>query len=85
MEYIITFKNTSSAIKAEQCLLAKNLGVTVLPLPSKISSGCGICLKVKEAELKAALNTLTKENIGEIGLYSRIMEDGKYFYEKIGG
>ena len=44
MEYVLTFKNTNFAIKSEQYLLVKKLHVSVIPLPSDISAGCGICL-----------------------------------------
>lgn len=44
MEYLITFSSTSHAIRAESHLLKKNVLIKVRPIPSKISSGCGICL-----------------------------------------
>lgn len=81
MEYILTFENTNFAIKAEQSLLAEKLQVGVMPLPSQIRAGCGICLRIKEDEIKAALSIL--KNINEIGLFSRIKENGKIFYEEV--
>jgi len=56
MEYIITFSNTSSAIAAEQYLLESKLSVTVLPLPSRIRAGCGICLKASPDEIDRSLD-----------------------------
>jgi len=81
-EYIITFKNTNFAIKAEQCLLEK-MHVGVLPLPSQISAGCGICLRVKQDEINAALAALAEREIAAAGLYSRTVENGQYLYEKL--
>jgi len=69
MEYIITFKNTHFAIKAEQKLLAKNLQVGVLPLPTQISAGCGICLKIQQGDLETALEELS--SIPEIEIFSK--------------
>ena len=83
MEYIITFKNTNFAIKAEQCLLELNMNVGVLPLPSQISAGCGICLRVKQDEIKVALDTLADREIPNAGLYSRTTENGRYLYEEL--
>jgi len=83
MEYIITFKNTNFAIKAEQCLLEQKLGVGVLPLPSQISAGCGICLRVKPDEIKPALEILAKKNIDEIGLFLRTEENNRLVYTEI--
>jgi hypothetical protein len=83
MEYIITFKNTNFAIKAEQCLLEQKLHVSVLPLPSQISAGCGICLRVKPDEIKPALEILAKKNIDEIGLFLRTAQDNRLVYTEV--
>jgi hypothetical protein len=83
MEYVITFKNTNFAIKAEQCLLEKKLHVGVLPLPSQISAGCGICVRITQNEIKSALEILSDSSINEIGLYSRVSENGKYSYREV--
>ncbi len=71
MEYLITFKNTNQAIKAEKCLEERDLKVTVLPLPSKIRAGCGICLKLRAEDIEPALSALAVNDIHEIGVYSR--------------
>ena len=83
MEYIITFKNTNFAIKAEQCLLELEMNVSVLPLPSQISAGCGICLRVKQDEINAALAALADREIPGAGVYSRTEENGRYLYEEL--
>ncbi|MCL1873008.1 MAG: DUF3343 domain-containing protein [Clostridiales bacterium] len=83
MEYIITFKNTNLAIKAEQCLLEMKLHVSVLPLPSQISAGCGICLRIDQNEIKAALGSLADNEIGGIGLFSRATQNGLFIYEEV--
>jgi hypothetical protein len=51
-----------------------------MPLPSKIRAGCGICLRIIPEEIKAALKTLAKMNIEEIGLYSRRPDNNRYIY-----
>jgi selenide,water dikinase len=85
MEYIITFKNTNHAIKAEQCLLEQKLQVSVLPLPSQIRAGCGICLRIKPDDIKPALKTLAEKNIDGIGVFSKTTEGGKSVYTKVEG
>ena len=82
MENIITFNNTNNAIKAEQCLLTQNILVGVLPLPSQISAGCGICLRVKVEDVIQALRILKDNNISEIGLYTRMPENNGFIYTK---
>lgn len=80
MEYILTFKNTNSAIKSEQFLLAEKLHVTVMPLPSQIRAGCGISLRLTAEEIGTAVRVLSEKGIEETGLYSRKEVDGKYIY-----
>jgi len=83
VEYIITFKNTNFAIKAEQRLLEQKLQVSVLPLPSQINAGCGICLRINQAEIREALKTLADRQISEIGLFSRMPENSRFSYEEL--
>jgi hypothetical protein len=82
-EYIITFNNASQAIKAEKSLLAQQIKVGVLPLPSQISAGCGICLRIGKDEIRQALAILTDVQVNEIGLFSRAMENGRYAYSEL--
>ena len=83
MEYIITFKNTNHAIRAEQKLLELKLNVSVLPIPSHISTGCGICLRLKQNEIKRALDALSEKGIEEAGLFSREESNGQFTYTEI--
>ena len=83
MEYIITFNNTNSAIKSEQLLLAEGLHVGVMPLPSQIRAGCGICLRLTPEEIGVALRILDKNNIGDTGLFSRTALDNSYIYSEV--
>jgi hypothetical protein len=82
MEYIITFNNTNKAIKAEQCLLSQNIFAGVLPLPSQISAGCGICLRIRAEDVESALRILKDNNVNEIGLYTRVPENNGFKYTK---
>ncbi len=80
MEYIITFKSTNLAIKAEHCLTEQKFKITVIPLPTQISAGCGICLGVSQDEIKPALMALADRNINEIGLFIRAKENQRFIY-----
>ena len=71
MEYILTFGSTSHSIRAEQTLLAKGLSVTVMPLPSAIRAGCGLCLRVREPHLAAARETLSDAAVPIERIYLR--------------
>ena len=83
MEYIITFKNTNFAIKSEQYLLEAKLRVAVMPLPSQIKDGCGICLRISAEEIGLARQIIADKNIGAMVLYSRVTLNGKYIYSEI--
>ena len=83
MEYIIAFESTSFAIKAERLLLEQKLSVAVLPLPTDIRAGCGICLKLGANEIKTALRFLCQTDISGTKLYSREEENKRYMYNKV--
>lgn len=83
MEYILTFKNTNSAIKSEHYLLGANLHVTVMPLPPQIRAGCGISLRLSPQEIGTAVRIVTDKNIEDLGVYARTEEDGVIHYQEI--
>lgn len=82
-EYILTFKNTNFVIKAEQSLLANKIKTRVMPLPSQISAGCGLCLRIDYNKIESALGILEEKNINEIGLFSRMNREDKFQYEEL--
>jgi len=63
MEYVITFESTNLAIKSEKILTEKAVGKSVMPLPSQIRSGCGICLRVGKESIEAAEKHLKNAGI----------------------
>jgi hypothetical protein len=83
MEYVITFKSTNLAIKAERCLLEQKLRVGVTPLPNQISAGCGICLRINQDEIKAALKALADNGVDGTSLYLRDSENGQFVYTEL--
>ncbi|CAM2863669.1 DUF3343 domain-containing protein [Hathewaya histolytica] len=75
--YVVTFKNTHTAIKGES--VAKNNGIKlmVIPTPTFITKSCGISLKFSEQYLEKfqSLN-------GEIE-YDSIYEENGTEYKKL--
>lgn len=55
--YVILFKSVSYALKAEKILKAEKLPHKLIPVPKKISSDCGICLRF-EPELKEKIEAI---------------------------
>ena len=82
MEYIITFTNTNYTMKAERALLDYQLQVGVLPLPSQLSAGCGLCLRIKPEEIQLAKALLLDAQVGDIEFYLRTVEMGRYSYQR---
>lgn len=83
MEAVFTFHNTHHAIRGEQILLEEGIKVKVMPLPDALGAGCGVCLRVGEDELDAALNLLARADIAPEGVYWKIAEGGKNSYKPL--
>ena len=83
MEFVITFTGASHAIMAEACLLEKGLGVTVLPLPSQIREGCGICLRADSDTIGPALRCLAERGVEGVRLFSRESVSGRHVYREV--
>jgi predicted transcriptional regulator len=85
MEIVFTFHNTHGAIAGEQALMNGGLKVRVMALPSSLGAGCGLCLRVAEADLSRALDLLAGAGLEAQGLYRKIGVNGKFSYEAVGG
>lgn len=75
-EFMITFPNTHSAIRGEQALLRGEVGSSVMPMPSSVVAGCGICLRVTGAEIQQARVLLTEAGVLPDGCYRIERQDG---------
>jgi len=84
MTYLFSLPSTHFAIRAEQVLLEALENVFVMPLPSAIKSGCGICLRVQEENVDISLDILNKNQI-PYALYYIWEEAGKKRYELVLG
>ncbi|BDD12323.1 hypothetical protein FUAX_47550 (plasmid) [Fulvitalea axinellae] len=60
--YFILFKNIRQVIKAEKYFREKQIACKVMPVPSRISSECGMCLEVNKPANEAQL-----ENLRQVG------------------
>lgn len=57
MEYIVLFFTQSGAMKFEKILAKKNLKCTLMPVPRKLSSSCGISVKFEyDGDVKSFVN-----------------------------
>ena len=67
--HIITFISANHAIKGEKVLLEAGIEVAVMPLPTQIKAGCGICLRVEDGEEVSAIRLLAENKIMNMELY----------------
>ncbi|MDR2303166.1 MAG: DUF3343 domain-containing protein [Treponema sp.] len=80
LEYVFSFNRTVDAIMGEKCLMDAGIPVMVLPMPVRMGSKCGICLRVEPENFEEA-EKLLKDT------YSRIFSvtedhEGKHFREQ---
>lgn len=80
MEMILTFENTNFSVKGEHLLLRGGLDVKVMPLPTTIRAGCGLCLRVPPRQLAEAETILADAGVPIEGVYSRKTENGSSTY-----
>ncbi len=81
-EWVFSFHTTGDAILAEQALMQAGLAPRVMPLPSAIRAGCGLCLRVATAQKDAALHALEQRRIRHAGLYLRYPQGEGSRYEE---
>lgn len=72
---LITFANSHLVLKAEKTLEQANQEIRVIPLPSEISSGCGLSIMCDINELDKMLIILKTENIAFKHCY-KVMKNG---------
>lgn len=63
VEVVLTFARTNETIRAERLLEDAGLPVRVMPLPSAVRAGCGVCLRLPEARLREAAALLEQAAI----------------------
>lgn len=64
-------------------MLDEKLQVGVMPLPSQVRAGCGICLRISAEQIKKALQILLAKNIEEFDIYARVEGERGYTYNEI--
>lgn len=79
-EIVFAFAGTNHAIQAENILLSAGLPVRVMPLPSAIKAGCGICLRLSLPYSAKAKEELNKHDIPVQTTFYRTEKNGISHY-----
>lgn len=61
--YIITFKNTHSAMEGEKILKKEQVLNQVMPTPTVVTRSCGISLKIEEDEYPKIVAIIDKNEM----------------------
>ncbi|MDO4662573.1 MAG: DUF3343 domain-containing protein [Tissierellia bacterium] len=67
---VITFKNTTSAMKMEQIVNNNNIQAEMIPIPEELEAGCGLSWKAYPKDKDKLIEIMDKENID----YDKIVE-----------
>ncbi|OQY27477.1 MAG: hypothetical protein B6244_10515 [Candidatus Cloacimonetes bacterium 4572_55] len=66
---VILFDSTSYALQAEKKLLQARIVFKLIPTPRKISSDCGICARVRRADVQCVQKVLENAQVQTAGCY----------------
>lgn len=75
--YLIVFKNTMDAIKAEEVLKKENIKIAIMPTPTYITQSCGISIKFEEKDWDQIKDTIDKCLITPKNVYLREGQQAK--------
>lgn len=81
--YILAFRTTTDAMKAEACLKNHFL-ISIMPVPREISKGCGLAIRFRDPDETAIVDFLNSSAL-KCALYKMKTKktDGKYPIENI--
>ncbi len=61
--YVLTFDSTHLAMAAENALKHENLSPQIIPLPTQISAGCGLSIKISKDNFELAMQILAFKKV----------------------
>jgi len=67
---VVLFHSTSSAIRAESLALQAGIEVKLIPVPRRLSSDCGVCLRVVSGDLDRVRQLLERSLVEYDSIHS---------------
>jgi hypothetical protein len=66
---VLLLGSTSHALRAEKVLRRAGTPCKLIPVPRHLSSDCGVCLRIAQADRAAALSALAAAGLEVVGVH----------------
>ncbi len=66
---VILVYSTSYALRAEKVLGRAGIRCKLIPVPRRLSSDCGVCVRIKRADQEAAIQALEAARVEMEGVH----------------
>ncbi|MBE6990550.1 MAG: DUF3343 domain-containing protein [Ruminococcaceae bacterium] len=73
LRVILTFHTTTDAMAMEACCTEKGISGRLIPVPTVITAGCGLCWSAPPEEQEAALFAAKTAGIPVAGVYQMMI------------
>ncbi len=67
---VVLFHSTNHALRAEKVLVEAGVSCKLIPIPRRISSDCGVCIRIGRTDRETALRALETSGVEIEGIYS---------------
>jgi hypothetical protein len=66
---VILVHATSHALRAEKLIKQAGISCRLIPAPRRLSSDCGVCVRVKQADRDTAVQVLADNHVDTEGIH----------------
>ena len=66
---VVLVYSTNYALRAEKVLTAAGIGCKLIPVPRRLSSDCGVCIRVLRSDWEAARQALEQAHVEIEGIH----------------
>ncbi len=67
---VILVYSPSHALRAEKLLQGAAIPCKLIPVPRHLSSDCGVCVRIRQSDQAAALDTLARAGVGTQAIHN---------------
>lgn len=67
--YVVVY-STSHALMIEKMLMQREISCGLVPVPRHISSDCGVCVRIRQQDIKAVEYVVTESRIEATGIFT---------------